>query len=91
MTSEEKMREEFEAWCVKEIELPKGYDLNWNNDTVRLMYRGWVASRESLVIELPPAPVPSRRDGTYTIAQSAYHQGQMSVEKSIHAAGVKTK
>lgn len=85
MTSEEKMREEYEKFTGKSwhCHLDMTNRMIWEN--------AWKASRESLVIELPPAPVPSRRDGTYTIAQSAYHQGQMSVEKSIHAAGVKTK
>ena len=82
MTSEEKMREEFEAWWESAAV--------WKAAKLEA-WLSWKASRESLVVELPPAPVPSRRDGTYTIAQSAYHQGQMSVEKSIHAAGVKTK
>lgn len=40
---EEKERQQFEAWCAKELELPDGYELNFGNDTVRLLSRGWFA------------------------------------------------
>lgn len=83
----DKVREEFESWCVKEVELPEGYELNWDNDSVRLMYRGWKASRESLAVNLP-------------LSSSGYMDGcslelelmdAEEVIEAIHAAGVRTK
>ena len=89
------MREEFEAWCVNEVELPEGYELNWNNDSVRLMYRGWVASRESLVVELPEYRMTyhateATSDQDYYL-DSEHDHAVDECRKAIHAAGVRTK
>lgn len=68
------------------------YDLDW----VEMTYWAWQASRESLVIELPPAP-PAPEEPEEAIDDShmdGYHAAvrmRSACEKSIKAAGLKVK
>ena len=68
------------------------YDLHW----VEMTYWAWQASRESLVIELPPAPpVPSEPedaiDDSHMDGYNAAVRMRSACEKSIKAAGLKVK
>ena len=101
------MREEFDAWQSKET---PGADLEHcgeliGNGPARVSYRnmyvaerwiGWQASRECLVIDLPPEP-EYPEDPEEAIDDShmdSYHSAirmRNACRDSIHAAGVKTK
>jgi hypothetical protein len=90
----EKMREEFEAWWKSEmnIQMMDLHRLNFPmqkadfiqpyacHDTQR-SWLAWQASRESVVIELPPI----------THMESEGSDVLMNCAHAIHAAGVKTK
>lgn len=51
----------------------------------------WKASRANLELVMPPAPPTTKGRKHYTQAESAYHQGQLSVRAVIEAAGLKVK
>ncbi len=86
--SNDKMREEFEAWARK-----MSMDLEYRNipgvgqfyecPRTLLALEAWQASREALVIELP-------RDVTNVTCKD-FESGRDAVVEAIEAAGVKVK
>lgn len=93
----EKMREEFEAWSMKEYPgtlLARASTGGYRNLYVQMCWLGWKASRESLVIELPyvhgyPAN-EAASDQDYYIDQAKADM-RHQCRKSIEAAGLKVK
>jgi hypothetical protein len=109
--SNDKMREEFSAWYLAEVTESYGKgcraqaekNLEWvfedgrfAEPMLRLGLQAWQASREALVIELPPEPsVPEEPEEAIDDSHmDAYHAAKrMRAEcvKSVKAAGVKVK
>lgn len=79
----EKIREEYENWARAEgyINLKRNVDNSYTFTSANMAWVGWQASRESLVIELPPI----------TRMESEGCDALLNCAHLIHAAGVKTK
>ncbi|GLO24401.1 hypothetical protein [Pseudomonas putida] len=45
-------RDQFEAWIRKEYQLDASDDINFANGEVRMMLKGWQASREAVAVEI---------------------------------------
>ena len=101
MTSEEKMREEFEGWQIEEgLTDPMWFEPGWfdeKNQEYRLdkvnsdwsiWKAAWKASRESLVIELPTG---EQFEPMGISVRIGYDSAIADCQESIHASGVKTK
>lgn len=101
----EKMREEFKAWHLEEVTQLYGEtartqvekNLSWLRDDgsfadpmLRLASLAWAASRESLVIELPPMPTAQRSDEEATFSAGGCDM-RRKCSKAIEAAGLKVK
>ena len=103
MTSEEKMREEFEEfvkgttvhdafWCFERSDSGDYVEYvvhhHWQT-----WEKAWKASRESLVIELPnPISEFNKSDNGFVNPEAqGYDDAIEDCRESIHAAGVKTK
>jgi len=95
----DKMREEFEAWVSgkwPETELGQFNDGEYCGFTLQHCWAAWQASRAAVVVELPPAPeVPE--DPEEAIDDShmdAYHSAvrmRKGCAKSVEAAGLQVK
>jgi hypothetical protein len=85
--SNDKMREEFEAWLIpawsREKFVDEDGDLQYREDWVQGAWIGWQASRAALVIELPEAFHPDHDWGP------CMESGE--VRAAIEAAGLKVK
>jgi len=71
-------REQFEAWLRKEYQLEASDDINFSNGEVRMMLKGWQASREALVVELPKFdeyPASMERDMQQSLRAAIEAQG----------------
>lgn len=75
-------REQFEAWIRKEYQLDASDDINFANGEVRMMLKGWQASREALVVELP---------ATGTLLVSGWNQAVHRCREAIAAHGLKVR
>lgn len=82
MSSEEKMREEFEAWW-ESADVWKAAKLE--------AWIAWKSSRESLVITIDEGSSLSKRMTGFDNYGAPKLVERDSVIESIHAAGVKTK
>lgn len=93
----EKIREEFESWAsayrdrngLPHFTLRKP-DGSYVDGTTELCWRGWQASRESLVIELPePRPV---RGYSESVADAmGFNDALESCRDAVEQAGLKVK
>lgn len=81
-----KMREQFEAWASGQLIMPVDviqscrYDDSYANTVLNIAWRGWAASREAVVVELPKFdeyPASMERDM------------QQSLRAAIEAHGLK--
>lgn len=91
--SNEKLREEFEAWFS--VNVPDINNLAAARAVKHMMIKElafltWQASRECLVIELPK-PRVARGYGEQVADALGFNDGINYCEEAIHAAGVKTK
>lgn len=101
----DKMRDDFEAWAIadaestdKTLKFERGDDwyLGKDHQVMNLGWAAWQASREALVIELPPVP-EAPEDPEEAIDDShmdAYHASvgmRHACSKFIEAAGLKVK
>lgn len=93
------MLKQFEAWAVidNQYSIARTYtDLRYDEDDTEAAWYALQASRECLVIELPPEP-EYPEDPEEAIDDShmdSYHSAirmRNACRDSIHAAGVKTK
>ncbi len=91
------MREEFEAWAVS-----RGMDLYCSRKNIYVeqetlwAWASWKASRECLVIELPPEPeYPDEPDDAIDDSYMDEYHSSVGMRHAcinfIHAAGVQTK
>jgi hypothetical protein len=91
--TEDKMREEFEAWAVSICRDVTRYDdgaceyacMDTESD-----WLCWQASREALVIELPPLPKAQRSDEEATFSAGGCDMLRKCA-KAIEAAGIKVQ
>ncbi|MEB6589642.1 hypothetical protein MXM82_10930 [Pseudomonas asiatica] len=60
-------REQFEAWFRKEYQLEAGDEINFANGGVRMMLKGWQASREAVVVDLPPRGALAASDSPWEV------------------------
>lgn len=95
--SNEKMREDFEAWAVIDhrYSIARTYtDLRYDEYDTEGAWYAWLASRECLVIELPPSigVTPIGGDGIqeFIDCNGEYLHGHLVVD-ALTAAGVKYK
>ena len=97
------MREEFEAWAKdheiygddgERFPMARLSGCYYENVQTQAAWEAWQASRESLVVELPPSisVTPIGGDGIQECldCNGEYLHGHLVVA-AIHAAGVKTK
>lgn len=71
-------REQFEAWFRKEYQLAASDEINFANGEVRMMLKGWQASREAVVVELPrfdDYPASMERDMRESLRAAIEAQG----------------
>lgn len=98
----DKMREEFEAWAITcawlglSDECMEFIDGGYVNGEVQAAWLGWQASRETLVIELPPEPtVPDEPeeaiDDSFMDGYYAAQGMRNACAQNIKAAGLKVK
>lgn len=83
MTEEDRMDKQFEAWFRKEYQLEADDDINFSNGEVRMMLKGWRASREAVEVYLPKPSLLIHLD-----AQKFYRR---QVSESIRSQGLKVK
>lgn len=81
------MREDFETWASQ-----YDYDLSWSElidcysfSVTRILFDTWQASRQALVVELPPAFDASAYDATYY----EYAYKQADIYAALDNAGIK--
>ncbi|WP_440090125.1 hypothetical protein [Pseudomonas fragariae (ex Marin et al. 2024)] len=89
--SNDKMREEFEAWVLSEFpnqHMGKFADGEYHSTTLHYCWMAWQAAREALVIERPEKCEFAELDGPY---HKGYRQGVRNMVDAIEAAGVKVK
>lgn len=93
----EKMREEFEAWyldkfCGGQDRLFRcvNADQIYYFAEVQSKWHAWQASRESLVIELPPMPTAQRSDEEATFSAGGCDMRRKCADL-VKAAGLKVK
>ena len=91
------LREEFEAWAVTDYKysLTRFYtDFRYDDDDTEAAWDAWQASRECLVIELPPsigvAPIGGDGIQEFIDCNGEYLHGHLVVG-ALTAAGVKYK
>jgi len=77
------VREQFEAWLRKEYQLESGDQINFANGEVRMMLKGWIASREAVVVELP------KQYGIGGMASDYRDQGIEECRDAIRAQGLR--
>lgn len=94
--SNEKLREEFEAWFsvnAPDINSLAAARVAKHMMIKELAFLTWQASRECLVIELPEQGPSFTVDGvtSFSLKSEGRNEAIKEIEVSIHAAGVKTK
>lgn len=92
--SNEKMREEFEAWYTKilkrqEENLPK-YCVSTLRFSKEVLWEGWKASREELVIELPLTKDLGFGEAGKASADT-WNGAMMAVASQLESHGMKVK
>lgn len=85
MTGEDRMDKQFEAWFRKEYQLEDDDDINFSNGEVRMMLKGWRASREAVEVELPSV------EGNGTLTRGVVIGVLGVVRSSIESQGLKVK
>lgn len=88
----DKLREEFEQWASNdrsELDVwQRGHKAGeYKNPVVRLMWKAWQASRESIVVELPKAALTSEFRGD----NPEYRMMAFDVKQSIRSIGLSIK
>lgn len=96
----DKIREEFEAWHRSVVAGDPPHEKynsgDYRNQHVQRYWFGWQASREALVIDLPPAPVEPEEpeeaiDDSHMDAYYAAVSMRNACANAIEAAGLKVK
>lgn len=88
----DKMREEFEAWALKDFGLraahfAKDSEGDYLNYPTQCYFQVWQASREALVIELPDA-IDAK---PYACFEGGWNDMRDEAVEAITAAGLKVK
>lgn len=93
--ADEKMREEFEAWCGAHFvfggfELNRSPDGNYSNVDILLAWQSWQASRAAIEVELPSlrAITMGRRENEH---DSGFNAGVELCIDAIESLGLKVK
>ncbi|AZD93080.1 MULTISPECIES: hypothetical protein [Pseudomonas] len=96
----DKMREEFEAWHRSVVKGSPPHDKynsgDYRNQHVQRYWIGWQASREALVVELPPAHAEPEEpefaiDDSHMDAYRSAVRMRDGCVKAIEAQGLKVK
>lgn len=93
------MREQFESWLSKKygkhmVSTWDAHSKDYNQLGCTIAFEAWKASRETMVVELPP-PYPEPEEPEFALDDShmdAYHAAKgmrHACAKAIEAAGVK--
>ncbi|MFG3928669.1 hypothetical protein ACGEMM_29820 [Pseudomonas aeruginosa] len=87
------MREEFEAWLLRE----HGLESEWQDERncfkdypAHLAFKAWLASRAALRVELPDALVPENNVSSKLII-GAYNALLEHVTEALQQAGIEVK